>query len=447
MATEQEQIKTAIEEIGRKFEEFKTENDKQIAKGVKDALAASKLEALSQSIDDLTGKKADLEKRLKAAEELKSQVDKFEQELKTEKSNREEVERKLNQLRVAGVGSDTEVKAARQKKHNLFLRSCVKSYLMGAPNLSQEEQKSLDEARNEYKSMSVSDDTTGGYLAPVEYVQEIIKAVTLISPVRDIVRVRTTSSKSIQLPKRTGQFAASRVAEQGSRSETTGLAYGMVEIDAPEMYALVDISQQNLEDSAFDLASEINMESSEQFAVKEGAEFVTGTGLGQCEGIVTNAMAAAAGAIPVTVSGSAAVIADANGVADGLITLFHTVKTQYARNGQWILNRLTLGAVRKLKDNNKQYIWQPGLALGVPNTILAAPYTEVPDMQNEGANNYPIGFGDWKRGYALLDRIGMQLLRDPYTQATSGNIRFLMRRRVGGRVVLGEAMRLLKCST
>lgn len=444
--TPQEELKQTLDTLGRTFEEFKSHVDKEIkdvrsnATGNNGGLANEKLVKLQQSIDDLTGKKADLEKRIEAADKARQD------ELKSEREHREELERKVNKLRVAGAG-DPDAKQAKKDRHNLWIKSVVRAQLHGAVNLTEEQGKLLADVAAEYKAMTVTDDTTGGYLAPVEYVREIIKGVTLISPVREIVRVRTTASKSIQLPKRTGQFAARRTSEVGPRTETTGLAYGMAEIDAPEMYALVDISQQNLEDSAFDLEAEIRMESEEQYAVKEGAEFVTGTGVGECEGIVTNASAAAAGAIPVTNSGSAAVIADANGVADGLITAFHAVKTQYARQGQWILNRLTLGAVRKLKDTNKQYIWQPGLAQGVPNTILGAPYTETPDMQNEGANNFPIGFGDWKRGYTLLDRIGMQLLRDPYTQATSGMIRFLMRRRVGGRVVLGEAMRLVKCST
>lgn len=442
-----QQLTETCTQLGTAVKELRDELDKKVdasvGKAVKDALAEAKIARVQQVIDDLSGTKEMLEKRIKLADEEKARIDKLEQELKTERGSREEVERKLNLLRVQGAGAGDE-QQKRRDRHNLWIKSVVRAQMHGAVNLSAEQSKLLEEVAAEYKAMTVTDDTTGGYLAPIEYVREIIKGVTEISPVREIVRVRTTASKSILLPKRTGQFAARRTSEQGTRSETTGLTYGTVEIDAPEIYALVDISQQNLEDSAFDLESEIRMESEEQFAVKEGAEFVTGTGVGEMQGIVT---ACNAGIISSTVSGSAAVIADANGVADGLMTLFHAIKTQYTRQGLWALNRLTLGAVRKLKDGQKQYIWQPGLANGVPNTILGAPYKEVPDMQSEGANTFPIGFGDWKRAYTLLDRVGMQLLRDPYTQATSGMIRFLMRRRAGGRVVLGEAVRLLKCST
>jgi len=99
-----------------------------------------------------------------------------------------------------------------------------------------------------------------------------------------------------------------------------------------------------------------------------------------------------------------------------------------------------------LKDADKGYVWQPGLALGKPNTIDGDPYVEVPDMPNEGAGAFPVAYGDFQRGYTLVDRIQMSMLRDPYTQATVGNIRFMFRRRLGGQVTLAEAFRKLKCA-
>mgnify|MGYP006209038487 CR=1 FL=1 len=140
-------------------------------------------------------------------------------------------------------------------------------------------QPALADVEAECKSLSIQNDTTGGYLAPPEYVKEIIKGITEMSPVRSLVRVRSTGAKSIMLPKRTGQFAARRVGEQETRTETTGLTWGMIEIVVPEMCALIDISRQNLEDSAFDLEAELRLEADEQFAVKEGAEVVSGTGV------------------------------------------------------------------------------------------------------------------------------------------------------------------------
>ncbi|WP_420584910.1 phage major capsid protein [Ruegeria sp.] len=240
--------------------------------------------------------------------------------------------------------------------------------------------------------------------------------------------------------KRTGQFAARRVHEMGTKSETEGLTYGLEELVAPEMYALIDITNDMLEDSAFDIAEEVDFEATEQFAVKEGQEFVSGSGVGELEGILVNAK------VSENNSGSAATVADANGQADGLLTLKHDLKSSYARNANWLMNRKTIGSVRKLKDGNNNYIWMPGIATGAPNTIDGDPYMEFPDMPNEGAGAYPIAYGDFRRGYTMLDRITMELLRDPYTQATGGMVRFMFRKRTGGKVTLAEAFRKLKCA-
>ena len=284
--------------------------------------------------------------------------------------------------------------------------------------------------------LTISDDVSGGYLAPSESVREIIKAQVEFSPVRNFARVRSTGQRSVMLPKRTGTFSAVWVGETSTRSETTGLAYGLEEIPTHEMSALVDISAMDLEDSAFDLEAELNAEFAEQFGVAEGLAFVTGSAVARPEGFQTNSDVAS------TNSGSALVI-----TADGILSVFYAIKTAYSNNAVWVLNRTTLGSVRKLKDGNGQYLWIPGLAVGQPNMINGAPYVEVPDMPNEGANLFPITFGDFRRAYVIIDRINIVVLRDPFTQAASGVIRFIARRRVGGQVVLAEAIRKLKCST
>jgi len=240
------------------------------------------------------------------------------------------------------------------------------------------------------------------------------------------------------MPVRRGTFGAAWTAEAGVRTETEGLSYGLEEFPTHEMYALVDVSEQMMEDSEFSLEDELQQEFSEQFAVTEDAAFVNGNGVGKPEGLLQ------AAGVGETTSGSAAGIGDANGQANGLIDLYHDLKTGYAVQGWWLLNRATLGEVRKLKDAQNNYVWQPGLASGVPNTILGQPYLEVPDMPDVAAGATPIVFGDIRRAYTIVDRITLSILRDPFTQATSGNVRFIARRRVGGQVVLAEALRKLK---
>ena len=289
---------------------------------------------------------------------------------------------------------------------------------------------------DEAKALSASTDTAGGYLAPKEYVNEIIKTVTEFSPMRGAATVRSTSQRSIQIPKRTASFSAAWVAEQGTRTETTGLAYGLLDIPTHEMYALVDISQQMLEDSSFNLEQELAAEFAEQFAVAEATAFITGTGVGKPEGFTVNAD------IDYTPLGNASVI-----TADGLIDLFFAVKDAYARSASWMVKRSTLAAIRKLKDGNGAYLWQPALAGSSPATILDRPYVEAVDMPAVAANALSIGFGDFRKGYTIVDRVMMSITRDGLTQATSGNVRFIARKRVGGQLVQPEAVRLGKIAT
>lgn len=421
------EIKNIIEAQGRAWEEFKSTNDQAI-----------KAKADGKAVGDIEAKLANLEKALQAGDAISAKLTAAENEVKAAKLAAEEaktavedLEVKFNRQGLGGIGHKQKVDV------NQWARAVVDAHTKGVVNLTQDQQKALHDVANEYKAMSVSNDTTGGYLAPAEYVREIIKTVTEISPARQLARIRTTGNKSILLPKRTGQFAALWTAENATRTETTGLTYGMLEIFTHELYAMIDISEQNLEDSAFNLAAEIAAEASEQFAVAEGAAFVSGTGVGKPEGFMTNS-----GVTSVN-SGSASAI-----TADGLLSLKHSLKTAYTRNASWALNRTTLGTVRKLKDGTTtQYVWQPGLALGKPNTIDGDPYVEVPDMPSEGSNTYPVAYGDFAKAYSLVDRVAMSMLRDPYTQATSGNIRFMFRRRLGGMVVQPEAIAKLKCST
>lgn len=422
-------LKKSVGEFMNGWEEFKKANDQRLKeiekKGVADPVTLEKL--------------SKLEAAMAKGEEIGQKLTKAEAEAKAAKDEADELKGRLDEMekkfnRPQRPGSE-EAKLELKAKHNLWLRGTVHATALGYHNLPEDEKKAVDEVMAEMKALALTPDTAGGYLAPTEYVAEITKGVTEVSLVRSLVRVRSTMQKSIQVPKRTGQFAAQWVAEQGAKSETTGLAYGLDEITAHELYALVDISNQMLEDAAFDMEAELRGEASEQFAVSEGTAVVTGNGVGKPEGFLANANVAT------TNSGAATAI-----TADGLLTLKHAIKTAYARNASFVMNRTSLGAIRKLKNGEGDYLWMPGIASGKPNTIDGDPYVELPDMPAEGAGLKPVAYGDFRRAYTLVDRIVMEFLRDPYTQATSGNVRFIFRKRLGGQVVLAEAIRTLTCS-
>ena len=399
-------IQESIDKVGVAFEAFKETNDKRLAAIEKNAGTAEldeKLDKITKTLDE--HEDANEKVTATALEQRQAMADRL-----------EDIEKVMARPGFGGI------KEPGDDRKSAFLEWCRSGGVDMAP-----ERKAV---------LTIADDVSGGYLAPSEYVREIIKAQVDFSPIRTIARVRSTSQRSVMLPKRTGTFSAVWVGETSSRSETTGLAYGLEEIPTHEMSALVDISAMDLEDGAFDLEAELNAEFAEQFGVAEGLAFVNGSAVARPEGFMTNSD------VGETNSGSALVI-----TPDGLLSLFYAIKTAYSNNAVWTLNRTTLGSVRKLKDGNGQYLWIPGLAVGQPNTINGAPYVEVTDMPNEGADLFPVAFGDFRRAYVIIDRINIAVLRDPFTQATTGTIRFVARRRVGGQVVLAEAIRKLKCST
>ena len=393
-------VKSVIQEFGEAFEEFKKVNDER-------------LESLDkgESVSALEEKTDKIEESLSGLEDINQQMT---QAKMAQDGMNEKLDNLETVLKRPGSGYDTKAVDSRLEAFDLYCRK-------GVAHLTDVEKKAL----------TVSNDSTGGYLAPPEYVNELLKTVTEISPIRSVARIRSTGQRSVQVPKRTSTFSAAWVAESGTRSETTGYNVGLEEIPCHEHYAMVDISEQDLEDTVFDLEAEMQSEFAEQFAKAEGAAFVSGNSVGKPEGIMTN------GDVGESDSGHASTL-----TADGLITLVHSIKSEYGRNGTFIFNRTTLAAIRKLKDTAGQYVFQTGMSLqaGVPNTVLGSPYIEVTDMPDVAANAYPVAFGDFRRAYMVVDRVQLAVLRDVYTQATSGNVRYIARRRVGGQIVQAEAI-------
>jgi HK97 family phage major capsid protein len=289
----------------------------------------------------------------------------------------------------------------------------------------------------ETKALSVADDTAGGYFVLPEVItNEIIKNVVQYSPIRQFARVRTTSMQSVKIPVRTSPTAAAWTGETSTRTASTSPAFGMKEISTHEMYALLLFSRQLLEDSVFDIEAELRAEISEQFAVLEAAAFVNGDGNGKPMGILTDANVLAN---QVTGYGGASITS-----ADKLITMAHALKSPYVPNARWYLNRATLGIIRGLKDSQNRYIWEPALPNNNPATIIGSPYTECVDMPDVAANALPIVYGDLGRAYSIVDRTAIAVQRLEETYATTGQLGLLAYKRVGGQVVLSEAIRVLK---
>ena len=286
---------------------------------------------------------------------------------------------------------------------------------------------------DEKKALSVEDDSSGGYLAPSEYVEEIIEGVVEYSPIREVANVMPTSNKSVEVPVKTSSGAASWVGETESRTEDSTPSYGMEEIPNHELEALYKASRQSLQDSAFDLEGELRDEFSEQFGKAEGKAFVTGDAVGKPEGILTN-------------PDVGSIDSDSNGSLSNVdaINLFYELKSSYVENAYWLMNRSTIKAVRKLTDSNGDYLWQPGYQ-ETPNTIMGKPYLECPDMPDVSGGNQPIAIGDFSKGYMIVDRTDIRVLRDPYSSKPF--VEFEGYKRVGGQVVLSEAIKKLNVTS
>ncbi|CAH1653500.1 Phage major capsid protein [Hyphomicrobiales bacterium] len=288
---------------------------------------------------------------------------------------------------------------------------------------------------DEVKALRVADDTAGGYLAPAEFVAQVIKGIVEFSPVRQAAKVGSTSSGSVILPKRTGRPTAHWVGETEDRTET-GSTYGQVEIPVHETACYVDVSQRLLEDAAVNVEAEVSADLAEEFGRIEGVAFVNGDGVKKPLGFMNDA------GVGVGLNGHATALG-----ADALIGLMYSLPAFYRNRGSWMMNGTTLATVRKLKDGQGNYLWQPSYQAGQPETLLGRPVVEAVDMPDVASGTFPIAFGDFATAYRIYDRVSLSVLRDPYTVATKGLVRFHARRRVGGGVVLGEALTKLKMAT
>jgi HK97 family phage major capsid protein len=287
----------------------------------------------------------------------------------------------------------------------------------------------------EVKSLIVGNDAGAGYLAPPQLSTEMIKQITLFSPVRAAAYVGQTASPSIILPVRNSITNALWEGEVET-SEESDMTFGQLEIPIFGMKTYTDISVQLLEDSVQNVESLLSEALGEDFGQKEGTAFVNGTGNKQPRGIMTRSD------IGYVANGSTTVL-----TSDSMIGLMYTVAPAYRNTGAWMMNAATINAIRILKDGMGRYLWQPSLIVGQPDTFLGRPIVESIDMPDIAANAFPIVFGDFNKGYRIYDRLSLTFIRDPFTQATNSLVRFHARRRVGGDVVRPSAFCKLKMAT
>lgn len=305
----------------------------------------------------------------------------------------------------------------------------------------------------ERKALFAGDAVTGGFFASVDFVNELQAYKLLISPMRSVCRPMQTSGEKVDMPNLANDTTAYWASEQQSFTDSSDPTLAMINIPVHEMRGLLKISEQNLEDSLFDLETFIKTRLGLKFAQKEGQGFITGTGSGQPRGILSYPIKASSSysggsagknnvtdAIPYVASGQAA-----NITADSITNVLMDLKSAYDKNATYILTRSTLNTIRLFKDSQNRPLWIPFGGNDIPAQIYNHNYVEMPDMQEIGANNYPICVGDFEN-YLIVDRITMNMKQLNELYAAQGLVGFIARMRVGGDVLVPEAFRLLKCA-
>lgn len=299
-------------------------------------------------------------------------------------------------------------------------------------------------ARLDLKSLNVGTEAQGGYVAPPELDRLIEQRLTASSPMRQIASVRQTSATVFKKPVSMGAVSAWVDEKDDARSETTAPTLELLSFPAAELYAMPAATQTLLDDAYADVDEWLADECEAAFAAQESAAFVSGNGTDKPKGFLAYDMIADAShawnKIGFILSGGAGAFASSN-PADKLIDLVYALKSQFRANARFVMNRRTVSAVRKLKDGDDNYLWRPGMA-GEAASLLGYPVTEIEDMPDIAANSFSIAFGDFRRGYLIVDRQGARVLRDPYS--AKPYVLFYTTKRVGGGVQNFDAIKTMK---
>lgn len=283
-----------------------------------------------------------------------------------------------------------------------------------------------------FNALQVGTDSEGGYLCPDEYERTLIQALEEENKLRSLCKVIRTSSGDRKIPLVASHGTASWVDEEGLIPESDD-SFGMISLGAHKVASIIKVSDELLQDSVFDVESYIATEFARRVGDAEEAAFISGDGSGKPTGMLHDTYGAATG---VTAAGTTAI------TAEELIDLVYSLKSPYRKRAIFLFNDQTIKAIRKLKDGNNQFLWQPGLQAGQPNTLLGYQYETSTHMPVIGAGAKPILFGDLS-SYWIADRDGRSIQRLNELYAATGQVGFRVTQRLDGRLVQQEGMKCL----
>ncbi|MBO6719147.1 MAG: phage major capsid protein [Rhizobiaceae bacterium] len=297
----------------------------------------------------------------------------------------------------------------------------------------------------EAKAMSYGTPADGGYLVPDETEREIGRRLSTLSPIRSIASVRQVSGAVLKKPFAISGPAVGWVGETADRTQTNTPTLDELQFPTAELYAMPAATATLLEDSVVDLDRWLASEIEVAFAEQEGAAFINGDADNKPRGFLDYDQVAESSwawdKIGYLITGIENGFA-AEDPADILIDLIYALKAGYRQNASWVMNRKTQAALRKLKDDQGNYVWMPPAAPGSRAMLMGFPVVEAEDMPDIGIDTTPVAFGDFARGYLVVDRTGVRVLRDPYS--AKPYVLFYVTKRVGGGVQDFDAIKLLK---
>ncbi|NUJ79404.1 phage major capsid protein [Methylocystis sp. FS] len=297
----------------------------------------------------------------------------------------------------------------------------------------------------EAKALSRGSGPDGGYLVPLPTEREVLRRLAKFSPIRAISSVREISGASLRRAFSTTGPAAGWVAEADPRPQTNNQQLADMTFPAMELYAMPAATQALLDDAVVDIEQWIAEEVQTAFAEQEGAAFVSGDGVNKPKGFLSYATVADAswtwGNIGYVLTGAAGAFA-ASDPSDALVNLVYALRAGFRQNGKFVMGRRAQSLVRQFKTTTGDYIWAPPATADAGASLMNFPVVEAEDMPDPAANSLSIAFGDFERGYVVVDRVGIRVLRDPYS--AKPYVLFYTTKRVGGGVQNFEAIKLLK---
>lgn len=353
---------------------------------------------------------------------------------------------------VMNLGKEIE-RLERQAAIDAELSKATSTPLTGKPGakMGKDETEKTGRASDEYKgsfwnamrvkapmpsvlnALQEGTDSEGGYLVPDEFERTLVEALEEENVFRTLAHVIRTSSGDRKIPVVASKGSASWVDEEGAYQESDD-AFSQVSIGAYKLGTMIKVSEELLADSVFDLEAYISKEFARRIGAREEESFFNGDGKGKPLGI----LAAAGGAeVGVTAASATAI------TADEVIDLFYSLKAPYRKNAVWVLNDATVKQIRKLKDTTGQYLWQPSLVAGTPDTILGRPVKTSAFMPTAAAGAKTIAFGDFKY-YWIADRQGRTFKKLSELYAANGQVGFMGTQRVDGKLILPEAIKVLQ---